>query len=62
MQNLLAPEQFLMEAQKARQKAQQAATNGDREFWQVMAERCERLAAYAEERRQALQARATVRE
>jgi hypothetical protein len=48
MRHLLASEQFRMEAQRARQNAQTAATKGDREFWQAKADKWERLAAYAE--------------
>jgi hypothetical protein len=44
-----------MEVQRARQNVKQAATKRDREFWDVMAEKWERLVAYtkAQETREA---------
>jgi hypothetical protein len=36
-----------MEVQRARQNVKQAPTKRDREFWDAMAEKWERLVAYA---------------
>jgi hypothetical protein len=47
MRQLLALERFQMEVQRARQNVKQAATKLDREFWGAMAEKWERLVAYA---------------
>jgi hypothetical protein len=47
MRQLLALERFQMEVQRARQNVKQAATKRDREFWDDMAEKWERLVAYA---------------
>jgi hypothetical protein len=40
-----------MEAQRARQNEHHSATESDREFWRAMAEKWERMAAYAEAHR-----------
>jgi hypothetical protein len=47
MRQLLALERFQMEVQRARQNVKQAPTKRDREFWDAMAEKWERLVAYA---------------
>jgi hypothetical protein len=48
MRQLLALERFQMEVQRARLNVKQAATKRDREFWDAMAKKWERLVAYAE--------------